>query len=67
MTAEKLRRYFEENNKELKFTDCSSIIHWVQGTYMLYETPYISMGEGYILTEAEALEYCNTHICKEEI
>lgn len=67
MTAGKLRKYFEESSKELKFTDFSSITYWAQGTYMLYETPYISIGEGYILTEAEALEYCNTHICKEEV
>lgn len=69
MTANELRRYFEEDNKELKkelkFTDYSSIARWSQGTYMLYETPFVSMGEGDILTETEALEYCNTHIQKE--
>lgn len=64
MTANELRRYFEGNN-ELKFTDYSSIARWAQGTYILYETPYVSMGEGYILTETEALEYCNTHTQEE--
>lgn len=65
MTANELRRYFEENNRELKFTDYSSIMHWAQGTYMLYETPFVSMGERDILTETEALEYCNTHTQEE--